>query len=135
MQYVNYFQGQRNNFRGPSQQQYRPQNNHGNWHSNNQGNCSGNNNQGNWCNNNNNNNKNQENWSGNNQGNWEGNNQGGWSNNQGNRGSDFLRPPMYQQLSNPPFYPSQGSSSSNNEMGHNKSMFNQIMEKNADSDA
>ncbi|XP_070036603.1 uncharacterized protein [Nicotiana tomentosiformis] len=63
VQYVNNFQGQRNNFQGSNQQQWRSQNNHGNWNSNNQGNWHNNNNQGNW--------------SGNNQGNWGGNNQGG----------------------------------------------------------
>lgn len=31
VQYVNNFQGQRNNFQGPNQQQWRPQNNQGNW--------------------------------------------------------------------------------------------------------
>ncbi|XP_070034594.1 uncharacterized protein [Nicotiana tomentosiformis] len=42
---------------------------------------------------------------------------------------------MYQQSSNPPPYPSHGSSSSNNEMGRIENMFNQMMDKNADSDA
>ena len=41
---------------------------------------------------------------------------------------------MYQQPSNPPPYPSQGPSSSNNEMGRIENMFKQIMEKNVDSD-
>ncbi|XP_070048852.1 uncharacterized protein [Nicotiana tomentosiformis] len=99
-QYVNNFQGQKNNFQVSNQQQWRPQNNQGNWSSNNQ-----------------------ENWSGNNQGNWGGNNQGGWGNNQGNRGSDFQRPQMYQQPSNPPPYPSHGSNSSNNKMDRIENMF------------
>ncbi|XP_070048800.1 uncharacterized protein [Nicotiana tomentosiformis] len=42
---------------------------------------------------------------------------------------------MHQQPNNPPPYPSQGQSSSNNEMGQIKSMFKQMMERNADSDA
>ncbi|XP_070045074.1 uncharacterized protein [Nicotiana tomentosiformis] len=42
---------------------------------------------------------------------------------------------MYQQPNNPPPYPSQGKSSSNNEMGQIESMFKQIMETNTDSDA
>ncbi|XP_070028867.1 uncharacterized protein [Nicotiana sylvestris] len=42
---------------------------------------------------------------------------------------------MYQQLSNPPPYPSHGPSSSNNEMGHIENMFKQMKEKNVDSDA
>ncbi|XP_070020459.1 uncharacterized protein [Nicotiana sylvestris] len=129
VQYVNNFQGQRNNFQGPNQQQWRPQNNQSNWNSNNQGNWSGGNNQGNWHNNNN-----QGNLSGNNQGNWGSNNQGGWKNNQGNWGSGFQRPLMFQQLSNPPPYPFHGPSSSNNE-GHIENMFKQMMKKNVKSDA
>ncbi|XP_070014167.1 uncharacterized protein [Nicotiana sylvestris] len=50
-------------------------------------------------------------------------------------GSGFQRPPMYQQPNNPPPYPSPGPSSFNNEMGRIDNMFNQIMEKNGDSDA
>ncbi|XP_070041188.1 uncharacterized protein [Nicotiana tomentosiformis] len=42
---------------------------------------------------------------------------------------------MYQQPSNPPLYPSHGSSSSNNVMGCIDNIFKQMMEKNADSDA
>ncbi|XP_070032012.1 uncharacterized protein [Nicotiana tomentosiformis] len=42
---------------------------------------------------------------------------------------------MYQQPSNPPPYPSHGSSSSDNEMGHIENMFKQMMEKNANSNA
>ncbi|XP_070010841.1 uncharacterized protein [Nicotiana sylvestris] len=42
---------------------------------------------------------------------------------------------MYQQPSNPPPYPSHGTSSSNNEIGSIENMFKQMMEKNADSDA
>ncbi|XP_070055293.1 uncharacterized protein [Nicotiana tomentosiformis] len=53
VQYVNNFQGQRNNSQGPNQQQWRSQVNQGNWNSNNQGNWSCGNNQGNWsCGNN-----------------------------------------------------------------------------------
>ncbi|XP_070055884.1 uncharacterized protein [Nicotiana tomentosiformis] len=40
---------------------------------------------------------------------------------------------MYQQLSNPPPYPSHGPSSSNNEMGRIENMFKKMMEKNANS--
>ncbi|XP_070042862.1 uncharacterized protein [Nicotiana tomentosiformis] len=42
---------------------------------------------------------------------------------------------MYQQSSNPPLYPSHGSSSSNNDMGRIENMFKQMMEKNVDSNA
>ncbi|XP_070022671.1 uncharacterized protein [Nicotiana sylvestris] len=142
VQYVNNYQGQRNNAHGQNQQQWQSQGNQGNW--NNQGrkgnwSC-GNNNQGNWENNNNqdnwNNQGNQGNWGGNNQSNCGGNNQVSWNNNnQGNRGSGFQRPPMFQQSSNPTPYPSQGLSSSNNEMGQIENMFKQMMEKNANSDA
>ncbi|XP_070002520.1 uncharacterized protein [Nicotiana sylvestris] len=47
----------------------------------------------------------------------------------------FQRPPMYQQPNNTPPYSSQGLSSSNNEMGWIETMFEQMMKKNADSDA
>ncbi|XP_070049752.1 uncharacterized protein [Nicotiana tomentosiformis] len=50
-------------------------------------------------------------------------------------GSGFQRPPMYQQPSNSPPYPSHGPSSSNSEMVSIENMFKQMMEKNADSDA
>ncbi|XP_070019763.1 uncharacterized protein [Nicotiana sylvestris] len=42
---------------------------------------------------------------------------------------------MFQQPNNPPPFPSQGPSSSNNEIGRIESMFKQMMKKNADSDA
>ncbi|XP_070022314.1 uncharacterized protein [Nicotiana sylvestris] len=42
---------------------------------------------------------------------------------------------MFQQSRNPPPFPSQGPSSSNNEMGQIESMFEQMMKKNADPDA
>lgn len=42
---------------------------------------------------------------------------------------------MFQQPSNPPPYPSQGPSSSSNDMGRIENMFKQMMEKNPDSDA
>ncbi|XP_070041471.1 uncharacterized protein [Nicotiana tomentosiformis] len=42
---------------------------------------------------------------------------------------------MYQQPNNSPHYPSQGSSSSNNEMGRIENMSKQMMEKNDDSDS
>ncbi|XP_070017994.1 uncharacterized protein [Nicotiana sylvestris] len=42
---------------------------------------------------------------------------------------------MYQQPNNPPPYPSQDPSSSNNEMGRIETMFEQMMKKNADSNA
>ncbi|XP_070043275.1 uncharacterized protein [Nicotiana tomentosiformis] len=77
VQYVNNFQGQRNNYQGASQQQCRPLYNQGNWNSSNQGNWNSSN-QGKWN-------------SGNNQGNWSGsNNQGNWqnNNNQGNWGGN-----------------------------------------------
>ncbi|XP_070015125.1 uncharacterized protein [Nicotiana sylvestris] len=54
VQYVNNFQGQRNNSQGPNQQQWQPQGNQGIWNSsNNQGNWNGGNNQGNSNNRNN----------------------------------------------------------------------------------
>ncbi|XP_070004444.1 uncharacterized protein [Nicotiana sylvestris] len=139
-QYFNNYQGNRGN---SSNQQWRPQ---GNWGNQQQGGGNWNNNnqqQGgsNWNNNNQNNNwgnqGNQGNWNGNNN-NWgNNNNQGGWNNNgnQGNRGMSFQRPPMYQQPSNPPPFPSQGPSSSVGDMGRIESMFKQMMKKNQDSDA
>ncbi|XP_070019686.1 uncharacterized protein [Nicotiana sylvestris] len=42
---------------------------------------------------------------------------------------------MFQQPSNPPPYPSQGPSSSNNEMRRIENMFKQMIDKNDDSDA
>ncbi|XP_070057440.1 uncharacterized protein [Nicotiana tomentosiformis] len=67
-----------------------------------------------------------------NQGNWNNqNHQGNWSGGNNNKG--FQRPPMYQQPSNLPPYPSRGSSSSNNEMGRVENMFKQMIKKNADS--
>ncbi|XP_070029764.1 uncharacterized protein [Nicotiana sylvestris] len=138
VQHVNNYQGQRGN--APNQQQWRSQGNWGNQGQQGNWNSGNNNNQSNWGNNNNqnwDNQGNQGNWGGNNNSNWGGNNnQGGWNNdNQGNRGSGFQRPPMYQQLNNPPLFPSQGPSSSNNEMGRIESMFEQMMKKNANSDA
>nr|XP_016432935.1 PREDICTED: putative uncharacterized protein DDB_G0286901 [Nicotiana tabacum] len=90
-----------------------------------------------WNNNNNNSNKwgnNNQNWG--NNSNWGGNNnQRSWNNgNQGNRGPGFQRPPMFQQPNNPPPFPSQGPSLSNNEMGQIESMFERMMKKNVDSD-
>ncbi|XP_070021968.1 uncharacterized protein [Nicotiana sylvestris] len=150
VQYVNNYQGQRNN--ASNQQQWRSQGNQSNWGNNknpNRGNKSqqgnwnsgnNNNNQSNWGNNNNQNwgnQGNQGNWGSNNNSNWGGNNnQGGWNNNnQGNRGPGFQRPLMYQQPNNMPPYPSQGPSSSDNEMGRIESMSEQMMKKNSDSDA
>ncbi|XP_070019477.1 uncharacterized protein [Nicotiana sylvestris] len=128
VQYVNNYQGQRDN--APNQQQqWRSQGNWGN--QNQQGNSNWRNNNQNWGNQNN-----QGNWSGNNN-NWGGNNnQGGWNNgNQGNRRQGFQRPPMYQQPNNPPPFPSQGPSLSNNEMGRIEMMFEQMMKNNANFDA
>ncbi|XP_070034438.1 uncharacterized protein [Nicotiana tomentosiformis] len=122
VQYVNNYQGQRSN--APNQQQWRSKGNNQNWGNQGQGNWnSGNNNHpNNWGNNNQNwgnQENNQGNWGGNNNSNWGGNkDQGGWNNNnQGNRWSGPQRPPMYEQPNNLPLYPSQGQSSSNNEMG------------------
>ncbi|XP_070025618.1 uncharacterized protein [Nicotiana sylvestris] len=50
-------------------------------------------------------------------------------------GKAFKGPPMYEQPNNPPLFPFQGPSSSNNEMGRIEIMFEQIMKKNADSDS
>ncbi|XP_019229104.1 PREDICTED: putative uncharacterized protein DDB_G0286901 [Nicotiana attenuata] len=82
VQYVNNYQGQRNNAQGKTQQQWLSQGNQENWNNQgHQGNWSGGNNeQGNW-----NNKGNQGNWGGNHQGTWGGNSQGGWNNNN-NRG-------------------------------------------------
>ncbi|XP_070015706.1 uncharacterized protein [Nicotiana sylvestris] len=110
VQYVNNYQGNRGN---SSNQQWRLQGNWGNqqgggiWNNNNQS--------GNWGNNNS---GNQGNWNGNNNNNWNNNGQGEWNNNgnQGNRGQGFQRPPMYQQLNNPPPFQSQGSSSLGNDI-------------------
>ncbi|XP_070022894.1 uncharacterized protein [Nicotiana sylvestris] len=124
--YANNYQGHRGN--APNQK-WRSQGNNQNW---------GNQDQGNW----NNNNNNSKNWGSNNQNwgnnsNWGGKkNQGGWNNgNQGNWGPDFQRPPMYQQPNNPPPFLSHGPSSSNNEMGRIELMFEQMMKKNANSNA
>ncbi|XP_070009625.1 uncharacterized protein [Nicotiana sylvestris] len=123
--YANNYQGQRGN--APNQQ-WRSQGNNQNLGNQGQGNWNNNNNSNNWGNNN-------QNW-GNNR-NWGGNNnQGGWNNgNQGNWEPGFQRPPMFQQPNNLPPFPSQSPSSSNNEMGWIESMFEQMMKKNADSDA
>ncbi|XP_070007366.1 uncharacterized protein [Nicotiana sylvestris] len=48
---------------------------------------------------------------------------------------DFQRPPMYQQPNNPPPFPSQGPSSSGNDMSRIEMMFEQMMKKNADANA
>ncbi|XP_070057855.1 uncharacterized protein [Nicotiana tomentosiformis] len=64
VQYVNNFQGQRNNSQGKNQQQWRSQVNQGNWNNqNNLGNWNNQNNKGNW-----NGQNNKSNWGGNSQG-------------------------------------------------------------------
>ncbi|XP_070007819.1 uncharacterized protein [Nicotiana sylvestris] len=98
VQYVNNYQGQRNNAQGKNQQQWRSQGSQGNCNNqNHQGNWNGgNSNQSNWKNQGNQVNwGNQGNWDNNNQGNWGGNNQGGWNNNN-NQGSGFPRTSMFQ---------------------------------------
>ncbi|XP_070025861.1 uncharacterized protein [Nicotiana sylvestris] len=133
VKYVNNYEGQRDN--SSNQQQWRPQGNWGNQQQQGNGNWGNNNQNNNWGNQSNNQNS-QGNWNGNNN-NWGGNNnQGGWNNgNQGNRGQGFQRPPMYQQPKNSPPFPSQGPSSSSNDMGRIEMMFEQMMKKNADLDA